>query len=107
MSRHSHHRPIAAGAVAVAALLALHPASAASSIAIQTAAHTRGCLHSQASENCRSYPHRHIITPQDDFWRPGIGYYYRYRFEPPEGNNGPYYGYQPYNGYESSFGFSF
>jgi hypothetical protein len=44
------------------------------------------------------YP-RSVPVPYDD--------YYPYHFEPPPATNGPYYGYEPYNGYGSGVGIWF
>ena len=39
---------------------------------------------------------------------PGYGRLpYPYHYEPPVGSNGPYQGFEPYNGYESGLGLSF
>jgi hypothetical protein len=100
----------AAGALAIAALLAVGHAGAAPSNNYYASAHSRSCWrYSNPTEHwvnvCRTYSYRNVY-PRSERLYPYSGYY-SYRYEAPN-NNGPYYGYEPYNGgYGSSLGFSF
>jgi hypothetical protein len=89
MLKPAHLSAVAAGTLALTALFVVDPAAAASSLKV-SASHARPCLqYGQRSEKCRAYSHRYV-APQDELF-PDYGYY-RYRFEPPEGTNGPYLG---------------
>ena len=97
---------VTAGTLALTALFA-GPAGAASPLAVQVAAHSHACLsYSQRTGKCRAYAYRDVRPREETIIVPDAAYH-RYHFEPPEGTNGPYLGFEPYNGYESSLGFSF
>jgi hypothetical protein len=106
MLKRAHLGAVASGTLALTAFFVVAPADAASSLKIHASAHARACAQlGQRTEKCRAYAHRNV-SPPDELLFPYSGSY-RYRYEPPESANGPYLGYEPYDGYASSLGFSF
>jgi hypothetical protein len=71
--------------------------------------HTGPCWHYSHSaghwvHSCGTYAYRHVY-PENDGDFPGfIPGYYPFQYQPPPGSNGPYYGFEPYNGFESALG---
>ena len=90
--------------------LAADPASATPFNKCRTAAHFASCpssdpLSGHGVNSGRTFTHRYV-SPRS---QPLYPYYgdYLFQHEPPFTTNGPYYGYEPYNGFQSSLGFSF
>jgi hypothetical protein len=107
---------MAAMSLAVAVLIAAAPASAASAYRDRPPMHAGSCGHHSGDRDnwitsCRTYSYRdsarvyHYVTPRSEPVYPADAYPFHY--EPPLGANGPYPGYEPYDGYESALGFFF
>ena len=107
---------MAAGTLAVAALFTAGPAAAAAagygspSHHYQASVYPRPCRRFENAMQhwvnvCRTYSYRYA-DPRHVQVYPHY-YPYRYRYQPPVTDGGPYYGHEPYGGYQSSFGFSF
>jgi hypothetical protein len=111
------HGAVAAATLAITALFVAGPAAAAAKYVASSgnyyaSAHLHSCWqYSSRSEHwvdvCRTYSYRYDY-PRTEPIHPGYGKVpYPYRYEPPINSNGPYAGYEPYNGYQSALGFSF
>ena len=66
---------------------------------------SKGSLSGRLVDSGRTSIHR-SISPRSRSLYPYYGDY-NFQYQPPLTTNGPYYGYEPYNGFQSSLGFSF
>jgi hypothetical protein len=88
-------------------------AAAAASNNHYAPAHPSSCWRYHADtgrwvSSCKAHWYQNAGPPSQPLF-PGFGSgYYPYQFQPPATGNGPYYGYEPYNGgYQSALGLSF
>src|SRR5258708_31766889 len=112
MSKNMRPGAMAVGLLAMTALFAAGPVAAAvryasPSQSYHASAYPRSCRHYDYGVErwvnvCRTYSSRYVY-PQRAPVHPDY-YPYRYRYQPPVTDGGPYYGREPYSGYESSFG---
>lgn len=111
MRKQSGLRALAVGAVTAAAVFAIDPATAATAHRYAGPKHVGTCWQynhrlDRWINSCRtrSYSYQYVVPRSEPVYPYGS---YPFRYEPPAGVNGPYLGYEPYNGYESALGFFF
>src|ERR1700688_5006500 len=102
---------VGAAMLTAAAVLIASPAGAAP-INHYASAHPSSCWHynhhtGQWLNFCRTYSYRYVYPPSEPAFPGFAPGYYPFQYQPPPASNGPYYGYEPYNGYESALGLWF
>jgi hypothetical protein len=116
MSKQLSSATVVAASLTVAMLIASAPVSAANASRDRPPMQAGPCWHHNSERggwinSCRTYSYRdsarvyRYVTPRSEPVYPGDAYPFHY--EPPLGANGPYPGYEPYDGYESALGFFF